>query len=175
MKKLFAFILAVLFLFNTWGYYWIFCYNRLVVRSEMHDLLRSGLFRNNYSLLRIVNPSSNPDFRRTDPDEFTYKGSLFDIVSETKEGNVIVFICINDRKEETILAAYSQSFDLSTLQTNPDKAKHARAMLYHIITLALVHEISEPSPQNASLITFHIPDNFLVSDYHLTATPPPEV
>jgi hypothetical protein len=175
MKKLFAFSLAVLFFFNTWGYFWIFCYNRQVVRSEMHDLLKSGLFHNTFSIIRIVNPSSNPDFKWTERDEFNYKGNLFDIISEKQEGTVTVFICINDRKEEIVLAAFRQSFDQSAGQTNPAKAKHAQAMLYHIITLALVNEITNPTPQNASDITFYIPDYSLASKYHLTAVPPPEV
>lgn len=174
MKKLAAIFLLSLFLFNTLGYYFVFSFNRFFIRSEMRSLLRSGYFKDNYVTLEILNLPHNPDFKRIDKNEFRYKGNLYDIISEKKNGNVTVFKCVNDLQEENLLACFGRYMDLSSGMNNSAKAKHARAMIYHVIKLALVqgHEIQSPEFPCEILLCNHFYP--LHSVLHLPSSPPPE-
>ena len=174
MKKILAFILALLFFLNTWGYYWIYWYNRYTVRSEMHAMLKSGFVWQSIEVLRITNPLSNPDFKRTDSREFLYRGNLYDIISESHNKDITVFYCINDKKEETALSCFRTSFDQFTSHANPSRARHAQAMLYHIITLALVNELNLRAPLHQQPVLYYSPVFLVGSSFTLQVAHPPE-
>jgi hypothetical protein len=175
MKRVFAVLITLLFLFNTMGYYFIFSYNQYLVRSEMKRFIRSGYFEDSYIVLKIVNPSLNPDFKRVNKGEFRYKDKLYDIVSETKTDNFTTFRCINDKNEEKLLSGFHHYFELASSQNNPVKARHARAMLYHVIKLALPENPLNICPVVPSEISFINPINLLSSVFNPPVSPPPKV
>jgi len=174
MKRVFAVFIIVVFLFNMMGYYFVFSYNQHLVRNEMKNLIEAGYFEGLSVVLKILNPSSDCDFRRVDKGEFEYKGMLYDIVSEKKEGNFTIFRCINDKNEEKLLAGFYGSFELSSGQNNPVKAKHALALLYHVIKLALVEKRWNLSPVVPKKISFLNPFLPLFSIFYPPDFPPPK-
>jgi hypothetical protein len=129
MKRLFAILLVALFLFNTLGYYFVFSYNRYLVRREMKIQVKAGLFKESTIILKILNPAFNADFRRVDKGEFIYKGKMYDIVTEKTSGNFTTFSCIHDKNEEKLLAGFHGYFEQAIAQKNPEKAKHSQAMV----------------------------------------------
>ncbi len=167
-------LIVLLFLFNIMGYYFVFSYNQLLVRNEMKGLIKAGSFEGLSVVLKILNPASNNDFRRIDKEEFEYKGMLYDIVSEKKEGNFTIFRCIIDKNEEKLLTGFHHYFELSSGQNNPVKAKHALALLYHVIKLALLENRWNQSPVIPKKISFLNPIPPLTSIFYPPASPPPK-
>jgi hypothetical protein len=174
MKRVFAVIITMLFLFNMMGYYFVFSYNQYLVRSEMKRYINAGYFEDSYIVLKIVNPLLNPDFKRVDKNEFRYKDKLYDIISENKTGNFTTFLCINDKNEEKLLAGFHQYFELASSQNNPVKARHAQAMLYHVIKLALPENLWNQPPLVPAEISFINPIHSLSSILHPPISPPPK-
>jgi hypothetical protein len=140
MKRGLAILLLALFLFNMFGYYFVFSYNRYLLRNEMRTLARGGYFKSSGITLKIKDAPHDPRFKRIDKHEFVYNGMLYDILSESTTGNTTTFNCINDVREEKLLAEFHNYLDQAVSHNNPFKAKHAQAMIRHLITLALVEK-----------------------------------
>jgi hypothetical protein len=174
MKRVFAVLVTLLFLFNMMGYYFVFSYNQYLVRNEMKHLIKAGYFEDSYIVLKIVNPFLNPDFKRVDKGEFLYKNKLYDIVSESRTGNLTTFRCINDKNEEKLLTGFHHYFELACTQNNPVKARYAVALLYHVIKLALVENHLNPFPGVPIEISFINPICSLSSVFYPPAPPPPK-
>jgi hypothetical protein len=174
MKKVLAALILIVFMFNIMGYYFVFSYNQYLVRREMKSQIRAGYFEESLFVLNIINPSLNPDFKRIDKGEFRYKGKLYDIISEKNSGNMTTFHCINDKNEEKLLAGFHHYFELASTQNNPAKARHAQALLYHVIKLALTESLLIKPPQKTIELSFIIPLYPLSSIFHSPASPPPK-
>jgi hypothetical protein len=170
MKRVFAALITLLFLFNMMGYYFVFSYNQYLVRSEMKSFIKAGYFEDSYVVLKIA----NSDFIRVDKGEFRYKDKLYDIVSETKSGDSTLFKCINDKNEERLLAGFHRTFELASSQNNPVKARHARAMLYHVIKLALPEYRQNQPPLIRTKFSFINPLLPLSSIFYPPGNPPPK-
>jgi hypothetical protein len=174
MKRVFAALITLLFLFNMMGYYIVFSYNQYLVRSEMKRFIKAGYFEDSYVVLKIESPAFNPDFKRVDKGEFRYKDKLYDIISETKTGNFTIFRCINDKNEEKLLAGFHHYFELASCQSNPVKARHAHALLYHVIKFALPETLFAEPPWKSVQISFNNKIYSLSSIFHPPSSPPPE-
>ena len=175
MKRVFAALILVVFLFNIMGYYFVFSYNHFMVRSEMKNLIKAGYFKDSFIVLKVDNPLLNKDFRRVGPGEFIFRDQLYDIIKEEKEGNSIVFLCINDKNEEDLLSGFHRYFEASFIQGNPAKAKHAQALLYHVIKLALSGNTFTIVFIESADILFASPFYSLFSVFFPPSSPPPEV
>jgi len=173
MKKLLALILVAIFLFNTEGYYFIFLYRHFSVRREIHNLINEGFFDESYTLLKIIDPKVDQNFERINESEFRYEGVLYDIISEYSDGNVSTFHCVNDKQEERLLSRLVQKQEFVFGRNAKKRTNQARAMIYHIIKLALVRgSIAIPLNSKKGIKYFeHI--NFpVLSFYKLIYTPP---
>jgi hypothetical protein len=173
VKKLLTITVVALFLFNTMGYFFVFRINQSFIRSEVRQIIKSGIFKENYTLLKIANPPSNPDFRRTDKDEFVYRGRMYDIVSERTAGDTTYFYCINDKQEENLIAGFREIQKYSPGTGSSEKSRHAHALLYHVITIALLNtpEVSVPkAPETFNFCEFTISFN---STSQTPVSPPP--
>jgi hypothetical protein len=165
----------LLFLFNTMGYYFVFSYSRHLFRSEMRQCIKAGYFERSCVVLKIKDPSRCRDFERIGKDEFRYRNSLYDIVSEYRSGDTTVFICINDKKEEQLLAGFHQFIENATFQNDPVKASHAIAMNLHLIRIALITATYNPlPPQNPVTLSFNNKTYFLSSILYPPPSPPPK-
>ena len=62
--------------------------------------MRSVILRHPSKLISISvdDVRQNAEFRRIDRKEFIYKGIMYDIVRELKNGNKVVFICVQDTR-----------------------------------------------------------------------------
>jgi len=125
LKKVFAVSVLVLFLFNTLGYYFIFQIFKYKVRKEIEHVSYSGSA--SFTVLQILNPSLDPDFKRIERKEFRYRGSLYDIIKEERSGDMTIFYCIHDKKEENLLAAMNAV----------NKNKFLLSLWQHLIKIAI--------------------------------------
>ena len=174
MKRLFAIILLLLFLFNTLGYYLVFSYNQFVLRTEIRTLIKSHLFDNACAVLQIDDPLHNKDFRRLNEEEFRYKGVLYDIVSEETNSSGLTIRCIIDCQEDNLIAGFSHSQEFLNGQNTSASSKYAAAMLRHVITLALVESSFVQPQQTSSDIRYFMNTFSIFSIMYPPLYPPPE-
>jgi hypothetical protein len=154
------------------GYFVVFRYNQYVIRKEMMARIRNGTLPHNYVLLKICNPEKEKQFRRISKTEFSWYGSMYDVVIERKNGDTTLFYCLHDKKEENLLANFS--IYLKRHRDSSRKANSALALLHNLITQALIQNPSVP-PQGQG-ITFHFPvsDLIVFPGYLAHVAPPPK-
>ncbi len=175
VKKTLAIFLLGLFLFNTSGYYIVFKWNQAIVRSGMREMINSGSFGNDYTIIRICNPLLTKGFRKVNKDEFLYQGRMYDILQEMHTGDTTIYYCINDKKEEKLVSQFNKTRDLISGFGAHEKSKHARAILQHLITIAIVYDqdrphVFQPVEHKFGLITHQISPAYLIP-----FSPPPEL
>jgi hypothetical protein len=175
VKKIIAFGLLGLFLFNTGGYFFLFRINQSVIQEEVKSLIRSGLCEDSYILLKIQNPSADPDLKMTAKDEFLYKGHMYDIARQVTRGNTTWFYCVNDRKEESLLARYQHISPMISGFGAHEKAKHSQAILHFIsINLAILNSNDHPSVYPSGEVKHFVFSTHLISNFQTPSSPPPE-
>lgn len=164
LKRIFLFCLVLIYFFNISGYYFIYEFNRFILKKEMNELIHHGAFSKDLSLVRIYKPQEHPEFTR-DMNEFTFKGELYDIVREEHSGQVTTFWCIHDKKEQLLIG------NMNRMHSN----KHLLAMLHHLVTTALPvpRMVIPQNPVNNINYPFTI--QFLNSTDILQPSPPPEL
>ena len=86
------------------GYYAVFTILDLENRFNMSQLLQDS---NCGSLQKIrINKSEVNDLLFEDNGkEITYNGEMYDVKSEIQDGDYIIFYCLDDKKETTLLAS----------------------------------------------------------------------
>jgi hypothetical protein len=175
MKKCSSILVLGFFLFNTMGYYFVYKVNQSIIQSEIRNIIRSGIHEEMYILVKVEHPADNPDFRLLDHNEFSYCGKLYDIASETVKENVTWYYCINDKQEERLIAGFEKIQDLNPVSGPSDKTKHTMALLYHLVTIALVKEpVVFSYPQPLKVIFGYTPHHPSTS-FQIPLSPPPEL
>jgi len=140
IKRLLASGLILLFLFNIFGYYFIYQYNRFLIRLEVKARIRSGTMNEQAEILVLSNPLPSHDFRWINRKEFRYRGRLYDVISIKRNGDSTLIHCINDKNEESLIARYSTFLGTRSWDDLAGRAKNARIMLDHLIKHALLKE-----------------------------------
>lgn len=174
IRKCLSILFAGLILFNIFGYYLVFRCEQISMKSEVKALIRAGSLKGEFVEITILNPSSVRDFRITDRKEFLYRGKLYDFVSVRFSGTSMIFKCINDTKEEQLLARYEKYSTTVTGLNLPEKSRNSQAMLYHIIKHALLKKYSIKSPTSYSVIHFFEFSRDISSLANRPDSPPPK-
>jgi hypothetical protein len=106
LKKIFSIFLLVVFLFNVGGYYLVF----VALRFQANVELTKRLDADDYSredLVELRLPVSLPyplqenDFQRVDG-KFEHNGQFYRLVKQKLENDVLIVICIKDKKEKQL-------------------------------------------------------------------------
>ena len=172
IRKFLSLLFAGLILFNLLGYYFVFKCDQIRVKTEMKAMIRSGSFRD-YEEITILNPATNRDFKMLDKGEIRYRGKLYDVISTRISGTSVIFRCINDTKEEQLLARYEKYSTWVTGMNLPERSKNSQAMLHHIIKHALLNKYSVQPPSTSSVVLFFEPVQDLNSIAIQPFSPPP--
>jgi hypothetical protein len=162
LKAALAYIILFFFLFNSIGYILFFELDRCLVKMEMQDTIRKN--RRELTILKIIDPGNDREFKRIGKHEFEYKGKFYDIVREIKNGQSTVMICLHDTREETLVAGFN-------------KVTHNRLHLVwldHQITIGLPEPLTEILPSFSEQIKFPVITITLKSSLLPTWSPPPE-
>jgi hypothetical protein len=173
IRKLLSVLFAGLILFNLCGYFFVFKCDQIYLKSEMKRMIKSGSIHGVNEEIIIVNPSSDPDFKMLDKDEISYHGKMYDVISSGISGNSIIYRCINDTREEQLIAHYDKYSSSVAGMNLPERSKTSQAMLYHIIKQALVNQYSFQQPSDFSVILFSQPYSKIHSITILPSYPPP--
>jgi len=173
IRKILSLLFAGLILFNLFGYYFIFKCDQIHVKNEMKGLIRNGSFGCHYEEITILNPATDRDFKMLDKGEISYRGKLYDVISTRTSGASVIFRCINDTKEEQLLARYDKYSTWINGMNLPERNKNSQAMLYHIIKHALLNKFSVQPPSTSSVVMFFEPVKDFRSITILPSYPPP--
>ena len=173
IRKILSILFAGLILFNLCGYFFVFKCDQIYLKSEMKRMIKTDSFQGFNEEVIIVNPANDRDFKMLDKDEISYRGKMYDVISSGISGNSIIYRCINDTKEEQLIAHYDKYSACIAGMNLPERSKTSQAMLYHIIKQALVNKYSFQQPSKFSVILFSEPDSRVHSVTILPSYPPP--
>lgn len=154
VKQVLAVLLLLVFLFNIMGYYFVFKVNQSLIHGDIRAMINSGFHREQFILVRVENPETNPGYKRLDIDEFVYCGKLYDIVNTSKSGNVLSFWCVNDKEEELLVGSFEKVLAFASIFGTHDKSKQILALLQGIISIALVKTVDEIIKPDLNKINF---------------------
>lgn len=172
MKKLAVIAVLILFLVNTMGYFIVFRYNQYLIQQEMISRIRCGAFHEKIVFLKILLPERQKQFCRIKKTEFTWFGKLYDVVAEDKNGDTTLFYCLHDNKEDDLLADYS-----IYLRRNSDSSRKDNsilAMLYNLITQALIQQSSMAVQGQGIAFHFAVSKQIIIPVYLVHVAPPPK-
>ena len=175
MKK--TVVIAVLFVFlvNTMGYYFVFTCNQYLAKKEMFSRIKGGDFHPDLVLLKIFHPEKERRFRRMEKNEFTYYGRLYDIVVERKSGDTTLFFCLHDKKEEAVIADFTNWLRYSGRSGSTSKDNPIHALLQNLITQALVQNTALPIQGQGIGFNFPVFQSPIFPVYLVHFAPPPEI
>jgi hypothetical protein len=146
------------------GNYLFFELNRYLVRREMQALINSYIPCRRQLILKIYQPEHNPDFKRIDSREIKFKGRLYDVIHETKQGKNTVFCCIHDKKEEQLMAG----------STRTHHRKINLALFHTLVSQALPSESDQGIQQHGTDYLFPEKNKMFYLVYLSLFVPPPE-
>ncbi len=108
IKKYISLILLIIILFLSNGYQLYFRYLQHNIRQEIKHEIKNGLNENELSII-VVSDNDEKEIEWTKKNkEFRYKGEMYDIVKTKINGNKKIYYCINDVKEEHLIANFTK-------------------------------------------------------------------
>lgn len=108
MKKILSILMLFFLILNTFGIIAYYYYNGSVIKSEIKALMKSNIPKDKIEYIAV--PKNSRYYTRIHSKEFRYYGKMYDIISESIEGDSIYFKCINDEKEEQLMKSISQLY-----------------------------------------------------------------
>jgi hypothetical protein len=85
--------------------------------------------------LKIINPENNKQFVRIHKKEFRYNGKMFDVIFESKNACTVTFYCVQDSKEDHLIARFNKEAQRRITDYMQD----------HLIKIAMVQKTSDSS------------------------------
>ncbi len=99
MKKIIPSLLIILIFLNTFGFNLLLDY--LIYKCK-NDFSNEKFYDLNQMVILKISPDEEKDLQRFEDDEVRFKGKMYDIIKETKKGNILYINCINDKKEDNL-------------------------------------------------------------------------
>jgi hypothetical protein len=126
------------------GNYLVFELNKYRVKQEVQTLIRNRKLSSQCQVFNVFQPENNPDLQRIERREIRFKGRLYDVIRETRKDNVTTFYCLQDKKEELLIAGFKEA----------QNRKTTLALLHHLITQALPVELKSKAERPSTEILF---------------------
>lgn len=177
MKRFAVISLVPLLLFNTIGYYLVFCGDLLAVKHEAevfvwgHDSRSEKVVTLTFAM-REGQPVAT-DLTFTDDDEFTYQGRMYDVISCTKSNGQISYKCYTDIKETALNQNLCKKVNAENDTPSPN---HKNSVLKEFVKDYTLHhaEIFCFVPTIETSYTHRAKTKHQPSVYRPIVSPPPE-
>jgi len=108
MRKYISLILLIIILFVSNGYHLYFRYLQNNIKQEVKHEIRKGLSENELTLIVVTSENEKQISWIEQNKEFRYNGSMYDVVKSQTKANKTYYYCINDKKEEKLIANYAR-------------------------------------------------------------------
>ena len=173
-KKITALIVLVALVVNLMGYFVIFQCTQLLFRHEMADQIRAGTYSGKLENITVSKKSSEGILEFSDDGEFYFQGILYDVVASHSTGDSILYSCIQDKNEQSLVNKFTLFLHQHSGLTDTKKAKPILALIEHLLTQALVQNFFSQNTFSEKeflfpILTYRISPVFIPDFY-----PPPK-
>lgn len=136
-KVFLSLLLCGLLIYNSLGHFFVLNAMKLSVRkykwAQLHQLPESQLEK-----FIFDKKSSNKGYRIINKREIEVKGNLYDVVSRIETDSHMIFNCVHDKKEQSLIAKIRNH----TSRTNQPINASARLLWDSIIKIAIFNSTS---------------------------------
>lgn len=106
MKKVISYVLLLIFLYNTGGYYLWFKAEQFHIKSEIRKEIQTGIKHEFLTIITVpVNDESSIKWVELDK-EFIFHDEMFDVVKIKSDKKTKQYYCINDKNEKQLIADF---------------------------------------------------------------------
>jgi hypothetical protein len=99
----------VFFLFDTAGYFLLFCLRQDITRREIRREIRMGLKEGQLTLITVTGNDESGISWIEPGREFRFRGEMYDVVKIRTENQAKYYYCIKDVKEKQLIAEFNKS------------------------------------------------------------------
>ncbi len=167
MRKLISITLVFTFLFNIGGYYLWFSVIQYGIQKEIRGEIAAGVKDEDLTLI-VISDNEESEIIWIKPNkEFRYNGEMYDVVKIKDLPGKKQYYCINDTKEEQLIAAFDKTHN--TKKESEKKVKRTFNYSFYLqpsIINKLVYPIG---------FTFPPINNFYTSSATEIHSPPPKL
>ena len=143
------------------------------VKKEMKKQIIAGMDLNKTELIKLTQEQiagSYNGFRFIEDHEFQYAGKMFDIVKRENRNDTVYFYCINDKKEEALIASFVDEGS-GNGKSNPINKKVLKKLKnFHFDYCNLNKQTAIP---DIALFYYSLSATNASSVFHKPDTPPP--
>lgn len=133
MKKVAAYFLLSIFLFNTMGYFVVFKFSQYQIKEAIKKDIENGVIDNALTSFEIKNADLSSINWTDGEDEFEYNGNRYDIVHQIATKNGITFFCINDAQEGKLFSNLDGHIKNHVTPTKPEKNNSTKSLTDDVV------------------------------------------
>jgi hypothetical protein len=174
MKRIASALLLSLFIYNVAGYYFVFFVLNWQNNSEMTQVVSSSI---SLKTLRINKSELKNIVFKNGEKEIEYKGEMYDVKDQRVDGDAIVFHCLKDRKEKSLLANLDHNIRNNIDLRSSSNEKHPEKSAQKNMLKDYLFNMKEVTYYNSSQEIIFIPSDRLIGTYivRLSAPPPKDI
>ena len=174
-KRITALFLLSIFLFNTMGYFVAFKAAQYQIKSGIVAELKTGIITDDAEVITVdKNELTNIEWL-DDGNEMMYNNKRYDILSSKENTTTVTFYCINDKKEETLIAGMNEHINAHIALSKSAKSNVPKSMANDVVKLFCNHCFQYNLKTSEVNITFSPIKEDFISAAIGTNTPPPEL
>ena len=171
MKKALTLFLLSIFLFNAIGYFLVYKVAQYQLKGEVKLEIKSGIDSDELKILTInKNNLKNIEWLEAGK-EMRYNKQLYDIVKSTETSSAITFYCINDTKEESLIANLDEHINTHIAANKP--VQNQKKVIENVIKLYFSNVHSAKFNVVALNTTQFLIPNLIYSSTLIEADSPP--
>ncbi|MDD5570256.1 MAG: hypothetical protein PHD97_03775 [Bacteroidales bacterium] len=170
MKKLLNILFLFVFLFQFFGYYFLFKANQNTIRNEIREQKCDVDKR----IEKLKIPVAIFNKIKIKKDEIKYNNKLYDIKKVEFTDDTAIVYCINDTKEENIIAEFKEFVEQITDFSKPNN-KQLPKFIFKVVSSKYISPenfITSNSSYLQQCIFFKYEESLLVPDIEVIKPPP---
>jgi hypothetical protein len=174
-KQIIAFFFLFVFLFNSVGYFFVFRFNQMEIKNDMRAAMLEKTPDSRFIPITVSSKNSL-ELSWSEDNEFSYKGSRYDIVRmEKRTDGSVTYLCLNDAREDELFRQMDEN--LST-QLDANKTCNGKTGKLLLKLLAFDYFCSSEKTAFYQTEAILIPSTSTPSQMDLSfdiTTPPPRI
>lgn len=174
MKKLGAFALLLIFLFNTIGYYIAFKVNQSEAKSEIKSRIKLDLPIQELTSITFDNSKIDSIQWVEKNEEFYYNNKLYDVVKTEGTNQTTTFYCLSDEKEEALFANLDEHVKTHIASNDNKNNSTSKKLIDHVVKIYFTQSFDFHFNTSTLQNNFSILELNYRSEYSETNSPPPE-
>ncbi len=173
-KKIAAYFLLAIFLFNTMGYFIAFQAMQFQIKSHVISEINLGIKTDAETIITInKNDISKIDWEESGK-EMVYNNKRYDIVKSTENNNSITYYCINDTQEETLYSNLDEHINMHIATNKPTTSHSSKNLVNDVVKIFFANQYQFSFTNKATSVCFLPFRVNYTSESITTNSPPPQ-